>query len=206
MLDMYPLYWTTSKGGIFMRYSYEFKRKAIELFHQGEWPETPTGVLPHTFHDQIRKWAKQEMFNGPEINKHRTDNQCWSPEKKYELVCQVLFGKSIRSVSVMAGINTGQLYQWVHKYKTLGYNGLMNKPKGRRLKDSKMKVTKTISPRKLKESEYEELIRLRTENAYIKAENEVIKKEIALREEKEAARLKAKKQRLLKRSENKDIN
>ena len=52
---MYPLYWTTSKGGIFMRYSYEFKRKAIELFNQGEWPETPTGVLPHTFHDQIRK-------------------------------------------------------------------------------------------------------------------------------------------------------
>ena len=67
-------------------------------------------------------------------------------------------------------------------------------------------VTKAISPRKLKESEYEELIRLRTEIAYIKAENEVIKKEIALREEKEAVRLKAKKQRLLKRSESKDIN
>ena len=29
-IDVYPLYWTTSKGGIFMRYSYEFKRKAIE--------------------------------------------------------------------------------------------------------------------------------------------------------------------------------
>ena len=56
-----------------------------------------------------------------------------------------------------------------------------------------MKVPKTISPRELKESEYEELIRLRAEIAYIKAENEVIKKEIALREEKEAARLKAKK-------------
>ena len=97
-----------------MRYSYEFKRKAIELFNQGEWPETPTGVLPHTFHDQIRKWAKQEMFNGQEINKHRTDNQRWSPEKKYELVCQVLFGKSIRSVSVMAGINTGQPVKGVH--------------------------------------------------------------------------------------------
>ena len=24
-----------------MRYSYEFKRKAIELFYQGEWPKTP---------------------------------------------------------------------------------------------------------------------------------------------------------------------
>ena len=31
--DIYPLYWTTSKGGILMRYSYEFKRKAIELFY-----------------------------------------------------------------------------------------------------------------------------------------------------------------------------
>ena len=161
-----------------MRYSYEFKRKAIELFHQGEWPETPTGVLPHTFHEQIRKWAKQEIFNSPEINKHRIYKQWWSPEKKYELVCQVLLGKSIRSVSVMAGINTGQLYQWVHKYKTLGYNGLMNKPKGRPPKDCKMKVPKTISPRELKESEYEELVRLRAEIAYIKAENEVIKKRL----------------------------
>ena len=70
--DMYPLYWTTSKGGILMRYSYEFKRKAIELFYQG-----------------------------------------------------------LREVAIVAGINSGQLYQWVHKYKILGYNGLINKPKGR---------------------------------------------------------------------------
>lgn len=41
-----------------------------------------------------------------------------------------------------------------------------------------MKVTKTISPQKLKESKYEELIRLRAEIAYIKAENEVIKKKL----------------------------
>ena len=24
------------------------KEEAIELFNQGEWPETPTGVLTHT--------------------------------------------------------------------------------------------------------------------------------------------------------------
>ena len=191
---MYPLYWTTSKGGIFMSYSYEFKRKAIELFNQGEWSETPTEVLTHTLHDQIRKWDKQEIFNDPEINKHRTDNQRWSPRKKYELVFQILFGKSIRAVSVMAAINAGQLYQWVHKYKTFGYNGLINKPKGRPPKDCKMKLPKTISPREPKESEYEELVRLRAENAYIKAENKVIKKEIALGEQREAARLNAKKQ------------
>ncbi len=46
-----------------MRYSYEFKRKAsIELFNQGEWPETPTGVLTHTVSRSKKiKWAKQEQ-------------------------------------------------------------------------------------------------------------------------------------------------
>ena len=155
---------------------------------------------------KIREWVKLEQFHGPDINKCRKTNNHWSPKEKYELVCQVLSGQGLRAVAIVAGINSGQLYQWVHKYKTLGYNGLINKPKGRPSKACKMKVPKTISPRELKESEYEELVRLRAENAYIKAENEVIKKEIALREEKEAARLKAKKQRLLKRSENKDIN
>ena len=190
-----------------MRYSYEFKRKAIELFYQGEWPKTPNGVTTDTFHRLIRDWVKLEQLHGPDINKCRGTNKYWSPKEKYELVCRVLSGQGLRSVAIVAGINSGQLYQWVHKYKTLGYNGLMNKPKGRPSKDSKMKVPKNnILPRKLNESEYEELIRLRAEIAYIKAENEVIKKEIALREEREAARLKAKKQRLSKRSARKAIN
>lgn len=69
-----------------------------------------------------------------------------------------------------------------------------------------MKKINYNNPRKLEESEYEELVRLRAENEYIKTEIEVIKKEIALREEKEAARLKAKKQRSLKNSVPKDSN
>ena len=54
-------------------------------------------------------------------------------KEKYELVCQVLSGQGLRAVAIVADINSGQLYQWVHKYKTLGYNGLINKPKGRPL-------------------------------------------------------------------------
>ena len=67
-------------------------------------------------------------------------------------------------------------------------------------------MKKSINPVPLTESEREELIRLRAEIEYIKAENEVIKKEIALRHEKWAAELKAKKQRSLKKSENKGTN
>jgi hypothetical protein len=67
-------------------------------------------------------------------------------------------------------------------------------------------MKKNIEPRPLSESEREELIRLRAEIEYMKAENEVIKKRIALRREMAAAQLKAKKQRLSKNSEKKDIN
>ncbi|MDU6126694.1 hypothetical protein [Veillonella parvula] len=44
----------------------------------------------------------------------------------------------------------------------------MNKFKGRLLKESNIKATKAVLPHKLKESEYEELIRLRAEIAYLR--------------------------------------
>ena len=85
-----------------MSYSYEFKRKCVEIYRKGIWMETPEGITQKNFRITIRRW------------------------------CQA-------------------------------------------------------------------------ETEYLKAENEVIKKEIALREEKRAALLKAKKQRLSKNYANKDI-
>lgn len=69
-----------------------------------------------------------------------------------------------------------------------------------------MKKDKIPAPHELSESEYEELIRLRAEVEYYKTENAVIKKRIALRREKEEARLKARKRKLSKNSENKDTD
>jgi len=102
---MYLLYWITSKGGIFMRYSYEFKRKAIELFYQGEWPKTPNGVRTDTFHRLIRDWVKLEQLHGSDINKCRGTNKYWSPKEKFELVCQVLSGQGLRAVAIEEYIN-----------------------------------------------------------------------------------------------------
>ena len=55
-------------------------------------------------------------------------------------------------------------------------------------------------------SEREELVRLRAETEYLRAENEAIKKSIALRQEKEAVRLKAKKHQALRNSEKRYTN
>ncbi len=190
-----------------MRYSYEYKRKCVELYREGRWPETPDGIKnPENFHKMIRRWVRMEETNGPDVLKHKGQNKEWSPNERLELISKVLAGASVKSVAIDAGIDGGLLYRWVRKYKTEGYNGLVNIKKGRPPKEPQMKKINYNNPRKLEESEYEELVRLRAENAYIKAEIEVIKKEIALREEKEAARLKAKKQRSSKNSEETDIS
>ena len=191
-----------------MRYGYEFKRRAVELYRQGKWIDPPPNCDTSNiknFHDQILRWYKLEEKNGPEVLNNKRPNKKWTPEEKLELVMQAIHEPPINLVAEKAGIPHGMLHQWVNKYKTYGYNGLVDKRKGRQPKESSMK-TNINNPRKLKESEYEELIRLRAENAYIKAENAVIKKEIALREEKQAALLKARKQQSLRNSEKKDIN
>ncbi len=189
-----------------MRYSYEFKRKCVEMYRQGITPDVPAGITKKEFQRQIRRWTRIEDANGPTALKCKSQNKYWTPEEKLKLVSQVIAGKSCKSVAFNAGINDGMLYQWVRKYKIYGYNGLITKQKGRKPQNPDMKKVGTRKPPKPNESEYEELIRLRAENAYMKAEIDVIKKEIALREEKEAARLRAKKQQSSKSLEKKDSN
>ena len=57
----------------------------------------------------------------------------------------MLAGNSIKSVSFNAGISDGNLYQWIRKYKIYGYNGLIDKKKGRKSKNPAMHITYTLS-------------------------------------------------------------
>ena len=98
--DMYPLYWTPSRGGIIMRYTYEYKRKCVELYREGKWPETPEGVSDKSFRDKVRLWVRAEDSRGPEALKHKNFNRNWTPEERLELVSQVMSGKSCVSVAI----------------------------------------------------------------------------------------------------------
>ncbi len=190
-----------------MRYSYEFKRKAVELYRQGKWIEPPADITNlKNFHDMIVKWHHLEKANSPDCLKHHGKNKKWAPEEKYELVAQVIAGATISSVAYDVGINTGLLAQWIRKYKIWGYNGLVDRKKGRKPKEPTMEKMNINNPHELEESEYEELIRLRAENAYIKAENEVIKKEIALRERKGKLRYSRRKSSDYQRTQRKRIS
>ena len=53
--DIYPLYWPTSKEGIFMHYSYEFKLMCVELYHSGSYLDISEGMTLDTLKSNIRK-------------------------------------------------------------------------------------------------------------------------------------------------------
>ena len=177
-----------------MRYSYEFKKECVELYRQGKWMETPEGVKQQTFRDKIWYWSKLVEFHGEEILKHKEQDKKWSAEEKFKWVSKVLVGNSCMSVAIEAGISDGQLHNWIYKYKKFGYNSLEIKKRGRPSKMKDKNENTSIEPKPLNESEREELIRLREENEYLRTAQAVAKKLEALRREKYAAYLKAKKQ------------
>ena len=75
----------TSKEGILMRYSHEFKLMCIEMYRQGIWPVTPDGIKEENFHKTIRTWSRIEMYNGADALKHA--GSCKSISWMFNEIC-----------------------------------------------------------------------------------------------------------------------
>lgn len=190
-----------------MKYSWKFKLECIEAYLKGKWIEKPECAKCSTkeFHDKIILWTRIYKVHGVDGLKHNYANKEWTAEGRFELVARVLAGESITSVSIDAAIDKGLLSQWVRKYKTEGYDGLKLLKKGRRSKKPVMNKDDKIN--KFTKSEKEELILLRKQIEYLKAENAYLKKLRALIVQKQAeSSVKAKKQPLSEDSEKKDID
>ncbi len=173
------------------------------MYRLGQWIDTPDGIGQKNFRKRIVQWSKIAEIHGLDFLKHSKSSKDRTVEERYELVARVLSGESQRSVAIRVGIDPGLLSKWVQIYKIKGYDGL-NLKRGRRRKKEPL-MTKKYKPADLTPTEREELIRLRAETAYLKTENEAIKKLIALRHKKEAALLKAKKRQLSRNLKKKDI-
>ena len=101
-----------------MRYSYEYKRKCVEMYRKGLYPDTPEGIGTERFRSKIREWVRIEEACGPDALRHKNHNKAWTTEQRYELVAQVLAGHSNKEVALSNGISEGQLYQ-------CGYHGIV---------------------------------------------------------------------------------
>ena len=99
-------------------------------------------------------------------------NRYYPPYKKEQIINRVLIGKESRnSVAIDEGLpSSGMLYNWIKKYKEMGYN-IVEQKRGR-----SPTMPKTELKPKVKETIEEEYERLRKENLYLKAELEYSKK------------------------------
>lgn len=75
---MYPQFWTSRVGGVFMKYSYKYKKKCVKLYKQCKWPETPEGVSVSRFHHAVVEWTRLEKACGSEMMKDKNKNKGWS--------------------------------------------------------------------------------------------------------------------------------
>ena len=63
-----------------MRYSYEDKRKCVEMYRKGLYPETPEGINTKKFRDRIREWVRLEDMCEPDDIRHKNRNVEWTAE------------------------------------------------------------------------------------------------------------------------------
>lgn len=177
------------------KYSYEFKKKCVELYRRNLELPTPNTITRNNFRGIVSYWSRLVEANGFEVLKPRVKkHRYWNPAEELCMVNQVLTGKTMSQVAIENGLREGQVRRWVRIYETEGYSGLVKHTRKKPVKEPCMnrKNMKNVDPLTL--SERKELKFLREEIEYLKAENAILKKLDALSKAKKIALLKAKKQ------------
>lgn len=151
------------------------KIKIIELYYEGFGYKIIARKM-RIQHSRVKELVRQyDLYGDISLSVSHT-NRKYTPEFKFELVRRVLNGETATSVAIENMISSGQLLNWVKKYKELGYNGL-SKPKGR----PKIMKQETSKPKLIHEDEKDKKIReLEERNAQLEMEVDLLKKLRAL--------------------------
>ena len=99
------------------KYSFEFKKKCIEMYYKGSYPETPEGLCKKTFHREIRCWVMSYEIQGDEAFLYGSSRREWTAEDKLELVKLALTGEPYRVIARNAGIHHSTLNNSVYVQK-----------------------------------------------------------------------------------------
>ena len=107
-----------------MKYDLNFKNDCVGKYKERRRDFVPLDISRSSFLNHACSWVK--TFDELVIYglKHNSFNKQWTVEQRFDLVAKVLSGDSITNVTKNAHIDSGQLYQWVKKYREKGIDGL----------------------------------------------------------------------------------
>lgn len=171
------------------KYSYEIKKKVVAAYLNGEggydYLCKQYGIKADT---NLKTWIAAYKQFGDEGLMRSRKNQNYSLQFKLSVVESYLTGEiSYRDLAMQYGINNPSLIaRWVSDFRTGGLDALRPKKKGRKALNAKNDVKADSSSEKIdtsaehvKELE-DELLRLRIENAFLKAKRRLRLEEEAL--------------------------
>lgn len=168
------------------KYSYELKLKIVKEYLSNN---CSYGFLAKKYklqsEAQIKDWLNKYEQHGEKGLKRKLTNTKYSGEFKLRVInYRQTNGLTLQETANHFGISQGStISNWIRKYDEEGFSGLISQPTGR--PRGMPNNIKKVSPKKLNESEREELIRLREENEYLKARHLYEKKLRALVQERE---------------------
>ena len=160
-----------------MKLKLEDKLKIIDLYNEGR----STSQISKQF--KVSDWIienikRQYREHGIESFKEKGKNKKYSPEIKMKIVNRVLNGESKSGIAAELCVNKGMIHSWVKKYKELGYNGLIEKKKGR---PPKMKPKNNETKLDILIDDKDKIIKEQAEKiAQLEMENDLLKKLRAL--------------------------
>ena len=162
------------------KYSYEFKKKVVSAYLNGEGGyEYLSKKYDISHHDIVRRWVKSyNKFGDKGLARSRQNNN-YSFQFKLSVVELYLSSEvSYQELALSQGINNSSLItRWVNDFRTVGPDALRPKKKGRKKTLDIRELKNTSEPNEekpvdtstehVKELEDENL-KLRIENAYLK--------------------------------------
>ena len=162
------------------KYSYEFKKKIVKAYLNGEGGY---GYLAKEYgisdDDKVKLWVDNYKAFGDDGLMRSRKQEKYTFEKKLSVVESYLSSEiSYRDLAIQEGItNPSMIVNWVNRFRAAGPDALRPRKKGRKKTLDKSKIDVKIqeaeeknidtSAEHIKELE-DELLKLRIENAFLK--------------------------------------
>ena len=173
------------------KYSYEFKKKVVSAYLNGEGGyEYLSKKYDISHHDIVRRWVKSyNKFGDKGLARSRQNNN-YSFQFKLSVVELYLSSEvSYQELALSQGINNPSLItRWVNDFRIIGPDALRPKKKGRKktLDIRELKNTSEPNEEKPVDTSTEHVKELEDENLKLRIENAYLKELRRLRLEEEA--------------------
>ena len=113
-----------------VKLKYEDKIEIIRLYDEEHYGFVTIAKKFEVAQSTVQKVIHKYHLHG-ESSLIKNKNRKYTPEYKLEIITRYKNGKSIFSLAIEYEVSELQIINWIKKYEEFGYNGLIDKPKGR---------------------------------------------------------------------------